>query len=214
MCKKIRELNGKTPAELLTISNQTGAFPIDVAEICYKMGIHLVPFDFSVLKNGNGSFSNDSSASREETDASWCRTDGEQKEILGAIIVKGDDLAILYKSDDLVNDRRFTIAHEIAHSCLHMKPDNQFHIEFLTDSQDEQEKEKEQQADRFARRLLIPADSLWKVIGDSVRVSPKTVSTLSTLFMVSEEVMWTRLRELEISIVDPLVKRYTMVYDS
>ena len=199
MCKKIRELNGKTPAELLTISNQTGAFPIDVAEICYKMGIHLVPFDFSVLKNGTGySFISDSDS---------------QKEILGAIIANGDDLAILYKSDDLVNDRRFTIAHEIAHSCLHMKPDNQFHIEFLTDSQDEQKKGKEQQADRFARRLLVPADSLWKVIGDSVRVSPKTVSTLSTLFMVSEEVMWTRLQELEISIVDPVAKRFTMVYE-
>ena len=114
MCKKIRELNGKTPGELLTISNQTGAFPIDVAEICYKMGIHLVPFDFNVLKNGNGYSFDCGSESR--------------KEILGAIIVKGDDLAILYKSDDLVNDRRFTIAHEIAHSCLHMKPDNQFHI--------------------------------------------------------------------------------------
>ena len=200
MCKKIRELNGKTPGELLTISNQTGAFPIDVAEICYKMGIHLVPFDFNVLKNGNGYSFNSGSEAR--------------KEILGAIIVKGYDLAILYKSDDLVNDRRFTIAHEIAHSCLHMKPDNQFHIEFLTDSQDEQKKGKEQQADRFARRLLVPADSLWKVIGDSVRVSPKTVSTLSTLFMVSEEVMWTRLQELEISIVDPLAKRYTMAYES
>ena len=203
MCKKIRELNGKTPADLLTISNQTGAFPIDVAEICYKMGIHLVPFDFSVLKNQTGY----------STDAFWRENGEERRDILGAIIAKGDDLAILYKSDDLVNDRRFTIAHEIAHSCLHMNPDNQFHIEFLTDPQDEREKEKEQQADRFARRLLVPADSLWKVIGDTMRVSPKTVSTLSTLFMVSEEVMWTRLQELEISIVDPLVKRYTMVYE-
>ena len=198
MCRKIRELNGKTPVELLAISNQTGVFPIDVAEICYRMGIHLVPFDFNVLKKEN-EYSPDGGESR--------------KEILGAIIVKGDDLAILYKSDDMVNDRRFTIAHEIAHSCLHMKPDNQFHIEFLTDCQSEQEKETEQQADRFARRLLIPADSLWKVIGDAGRVSPKTVSTLSTLFMVSEEVMWNRLRELEISIVDPVAKRFMMAYE-
>ena len=197
MCQKIKELNGLTPGDLLQRTDQIGVFPVDVAQICFQMGIRLKPFDFTKIEmqvfNERGS--------------------ADTGDILGAIVANGNDLAILYKKGDDVNSRRFTIAHEIAHSCLHMKPDNQFHIEFLTDSQDEQEKEKEQQADRFARRLLVPADSLWKVIGESTRVSPKTVSTLSTLFMVSEEVMWTRLQELEISIVDPVAKRFTMVYE-
>ncbi len=197
MCRKLKELNGKTPAELLETSRQTGVFPVDVAQICYKMGIRLVPFDFNQLNT------------EDEAD----KLTKSKDEILGAIITNEDDLAILYKADDPVNNRRFTIAHEIAHSCLHMEPDRKFHIQFMTESPDEldeQETLRELQADRFARQLLVPADSLRKVIGDSVRVKPKAVSTLATLFMVSEDVMCKRLQELEISIVDPSAMRIAM----
>lgn len=217
MCKKLKELNGKTPADLLELSNQTGAFPIDVAEICYKMGIHLVPFDFNMLDHSGEAEASgsDLDENKTESDISTCEEDRDQ--ILGAIIVRGDDLAILYKSDDLENNRRFTIAHEIAHSCLDIEQEiqvpkqNRYHVEFLTDSQNKQKKEKEQQADRFARQLLIPAESLRRLIGDSVRVSTKSVPTLAMLFMVSEDVMWKRLLELNISVVDRNAKRYAML---
>lgn len=186
MCQKIRDLHDLTPADLLKKTNQTGVFPVDVAQICYKMGIRLMPFDFSRIEM---------QAKRNEQNV-------EYGDILGAIVAQGNDLAILYKKDDLVNNRRFTIAHEIAHSCLHMEPDSAFHVEFRTALRDGSENESE--ANAFARRLLIPSDVLRGMLGETRRVEPKSVSRLSALFMVSEDVMQERLADFEVNVVEPL----------
>lgn len=190
MCQKIRDLHDLTPAELLKKTNQTGVFPVDVAQICYKMGIRLMPFDFSQIEM---------QANREEKKY-------ESGDILGAIVANGNDLAILYKKDDLVNSRRFTIAHEIAHSCLHMEPDSAFHVEFRRALRDGSENEKE--ANAFARRLLIPSDVLRGMLGETRRVEPKTVPMLSSLFMVSEDVMQERLKDFDVDVVEPLPQKY------
>lgn len=190
MCQKIKELHDMTPADLLKKTNQTGVFPVDVAQICYKMGIRLMPFDFSQI----------------EMQAKRSEGRIECGDVLGAVVAKDNDLAILYKKDDLVNNRRFTIAHEIAHSCLHMEPDSAFHIEFRTALRDGNESEKE--ANAFARRLLIPSDVLRGMLGETRRIEPKAVPMLSSLFMVSEDVMQERLRDFDVDIVEPLPQKY------
>lgn len=186
MCQKIKELHDLTPADLLKKTNQTGVFPVDVAQICYKMGIRLMPFDFSQI----------------EMQARRSEHRVEFGDVLGAVVARENDLAILYKKDDLVNNRRFTIAHEIAHSCLHMEPDSAFHIEFRTALRDGSQNERE--ANAFARSLLIPSDVLRALIGQNNRIEPKTVSRLSSMFMVSEEVMQERLADFEVNVVEPL----------
>lgn len=192
MCQKLKELHEMTPADLLRKTNQAGVFPVDVAQICYKMGIRLMPFDFS----------------RIETQSLRNEKKIQYGDILGAVIAKDNDLAILYKKDDLINNRRFTIAHEIAHSCLHMEADSALHIEFRTAPWDGSETECE--ANAFARRLLIPSDVLRGLIGDSERINPKTVSQLSSLFMVSDGVMQERLRDFDIEIHEPLPQEFAM----
>lgn len=190
MCQKIREMHDLTPADLLKKTNQTGVFPVDVAQICYKMGIRLMPFDFSQIEM---------QASREENNC-------ESGDILGAIVANGNDLAILYKKDDLVNNRRFTIAHEIAHSCLHMEVNSAFHVEFRRALRDGDESERE--ANAFARRLLIPSDVLRGMLGETRRIEPKSVPMLSSLFMVSEDVMQERLKDFDVDVVEPLPQKY------
>jgi Zn-dependent peptidase ImmA (M78 family) len=183
MCQKIKELNGLTPGDLLQKTDQIGIFPVDVAQICFQMGIRLKPFDFTKIEmqvfNERGS--------------------ADTGDILGAIVANGNDLAILYKKGDDVNSRRFTIAHEIAHSCLHMEPERKFHIEFRTELTDGSESERE--ANAFARRLLIPSDALRLAIGSSV-LDTDSVNALALLFMVPEDVMRERLKELEFSVSD------------
>ena len=121
-------------------------------------------------------------------------------------MANGNDLAILYKKDDLVNNRRFTIAHEIAHSCLHMEVNSAFHVEFRRALRDGSENEKE--ANAFARRLLIPSDVLRGMLGETRRIEPKSVPMLSSLFMVSEDVMQERLKDFDVAVVEPMPQKF------
>ena len=182
MCQKIRELHGMTHMDLLRKTNQLGAFPIDVAQICYEMGIRLMPFDFAPIE-----------AKMQET--------GDSKGAsMGAIVAKGNDLAILYQKGDTVHGRRFTVAHEIAHSCLHMDPTEKIHMEFRMAC--EQESPKEREANAFARGLLIPSETLRMITNGATRVDAREVPMLAEKFMVSESTMRARLGELEIEVTD------------
>lgn len=183
MCQKIRELQGKTPRELLEKTNQLGVFPVDVAQICFKMGIRLQPFDFTPIETSNTMRANVSAKGG----------------ILGAVVAHGNDLAILYSPGTSIQQRRYTIAHEIAHSCLHMEPDDQIHIEFLTDR--DNASEKESAANSFARRLLIPADTLRKLIGNTSSVEGWRLPGLAERFLVTESVMRLRLADMELRLV-------------
>lgn len=183
MCQKIRELQGKTPDELLDRTNQLGVFPVDVAQICFQMGIRLQPFDFTPI----------------ETNRTMRANVSEKGAILGAIVAHENDLAILYRPDTTILQRRYTIAHEIAHSCLHMEPDSQVHIEFMTDRDNPTEKERA--ANAFARKLLIPADALRKLTGNSPVVESWRLPGLAERFLVTENVMRQRLGDMELRLV-------------
>lgn len=180
MCKKIAEINGLTPEKLLEFSGQSEKFPVDVSQICYSLGIRLMPFDFTPIEQ-----------QLKETVKS-------KGNILGAVVANNDDLAILYRQDDATNRKRFTIAHELAHSCLHMQPTEQEHIEFRTDKHSSDKKEIE--ANIFAGKLLIPEKHLRQLIGERNFLFSNDLYYLSRIFMVSENVMKARLEYLNIKI--------------
>lgn len=181
MCKKLIEINNFSPESLLEISGQSEVFPVDVAQICYNLGIRLMPFDFKPIE--------------EEI-----KNEVEDKgNILGAVVVNNDDLAILYRENDTVNRRRFTIAHELGHACCHMKPIEENHIEFRTDANSSNAREIA--ANIFAGKLLIPEKILNRLINNSKVVSENNLRALSDLFMVSENVMRKRLEFLKIKVL-------------
>lgn len=179
MCMKLRELNGLTADELLEKVGQADVIPVDVAQICYDLGIRLQSFNFSEIEKQLG----DEIA--------------QKGEILGAVVSRGDDLAILYRESDSTNRKRFTIAHELAHSCLHIPVNTpQPYFEFRNDSISKDKKEFD--ANSFAGQLLVPEKSLRKLIGSSSFITSNSIKSLSKIFIVSENVMNARLKELNI----------------
>lgn len=184
MCKKIDELHELKPDELLKRTEQEDKIPVDVAQICYDFGIRLSPFDFSPIEK-NDDVKNEVA---------------KRGNILGAAVVSGDNLAILYRQADSSNRRRFTIAHELAHCCLHMSTDADFHVEFRTDSSNEKN-QKEYEANLFAGKLLIPEKSLKRLIGDAKYITKQTSIVLAKLFLVSQNVLNERLRTLKINVL-------------
>ena len=183
MCQKLIDLNGMSADKLLDITGQTDVFPVDVAQICFKLGIRLMPFNFKPIEQHE--------SIKEEVE--------KKGNILGAVVVNDDDLAILYRQEDVSNRRRFTIAHELGHTCLHMKSNEQSHIEFRTDTCSTEPKEIE--ANIFAGQLLIPEKTLNQLIDSNKFISEKVLPHLSELFMVSENVMRARLDYLKIKIL-------------
>lgn len=182
-CMGLAEINGMTSEEILTVTNQAGKIPIDIAQICYDLDIRVSAFDFSEMENN-------------EKIKSQVLKRGK---ILGAVVTKNDDIAILYRDTDNVNRRRFTLAHELAHCCLHIDPSDPIHVEFRMDESSTNSKETD--ANSFAGELLIPEKSLRNIIGDVDYISKKNIEIMSTMFMVSENVMKARLEKLKIKII-------------
>ena len=175
----------ETPQSLLALGHQTKLFPVDVAEICCKANVRLQPFDFN-------------------NPARYSPFKGDLKTIRGAIVVCDEQAAILYRTDSTILGRRFAIAHLIGHLCLHAEKEKPagnevwVHLDFST----EEPAEKEIQADLFARKILVPADTLLLLIQNTAKVFFTAVYDLSVRFMVSEELMRERLKELEIGLSD------------
>ena len=113
------------------------------------------------------------------------------KNILGALVSAKDRAAILYSSRDKQDSHRmrFTIAHELAHYCLHGMTR---HIHFRMDGA---LNEQEIAANTFAGELLIPEFSLKKVIK---QLFVPTVAALADIFDVSINVMNERIRCLSL----------------
>lgn len=181
MCLKIKQLNGLTSSNLLKNAGQADIVPIDIAQICYDLKIILKPFNFTILERND----------------KYKKQVNKKGNILGAVLAKDDDLAILYRESDSKNRKRFTIAHELAHCCLHIKPEQKQYIEYRRDviSSDKREIE----ANIFAGELLIPENALRTVIG-SRKVTSEVIDILSKIFVVSNNVMIERLKHLNIDI--------------
>ncbi|MCI8777525.1 MAG: ImmA/IrrE family metallo-endopeptidase [Oscillospiraceae bacterium] len=143
-----------------------------------KLDIKVIPYDFSNLEK------NDYKNQVIEKGIIW-----------GAAVHSGDRIGLFYRQDDSEKRKRFTLAHELAHCCLHMDENTSEHIEFINDQANSND-EKEYDANVFAGELLIPEEPLRYALENLIM--PK-VEILAQIFGVSLNVMKARLKYLKIS---------------
>ena len=177
MCKAISKIKNMSAQELLRFCGQENAVPVDLKAVLKKVGISALPRDFSSIENKSKS----------------------NAKILGALVAIEEDAVIFYNKNDLEDGHRyrFTIAHELGHCCLAhtcLDSPNGIHIELRMEGNSILPEEKA--ANTFAGELLIPYDSLMRVIDELILPS---VRILADIFAVSENVMLARLKHLNIS---------------
>ena len=180
MCKKLKELNGLNPEEILNKywNSDRNVYPIDIAQILFKMGIRVVPYDFSKFDDGN-----------------------LENRVLGAMVADEQDLAFLYRKGETKNRNRFTLAHELAHCCLaHLDDKAMPYVEYrhdgvVTDS-------KEITANIFAGELLIPHKELRNLLSNHYPNTLPVITELADNFSVSLNVAKERLKYLKIPYLD------------
>lgn len=166
MCKILKEIQGKTAGDLLKKYGMENQTPVRINELLRKIGIDVISADFSGIEKKAGY---------------------QQGEVLGATLIIGDDVTIFYREDSSDNRIRFTIAHELAHCCIHTNQLKETNIQLRqTGNQEGAEKD----ANVFAGELLIPKNSLIKYYEELIIPSLKV---LAEIFMVSTSVMAARL---------------------
>lgn len=176
MCKTLERLRGKRAVELLEEYNMQTTPPIDISLLLKKIGITEVATDFTKIE-----------------EVMEC----EKGDVLGAILARGNSLSIFHRSDDTLNRKRFTLAHEIAHCCLDTDSLKKHHVELR--SVQSANNAKEYNANVFAGELLIPEMEL-RDIHNQFLVAP-TLSDLAMIFQVSATVMAARLDYLNLSYI-------------
>ena len=180
MCAPIEKIRHMSAKELLEFCNQGDCAPVDLNAILTKVGISALPRDFSTI---------------EPLLQKKVNTDNKIQ-VLGAIVMNGNNAAIFYNQNDKKDSHRcrFTIAHELAHCCLsHQCLDKEVHIDFRIEGMPLTEDEKA--ANVFAGELLIPYNMLINVIDKLLLPS---VHTLANIFDVSDNVMLKRLEHIKI----------------
>ena len=190
----INNLRGKKSSDILDkYCSEKDLLPIDIVDIAQNIGIGLGSANFEVLEKKHN----------------FKKLSGVKDNILGALLVKDNNIQIIYDSSyrDLAKAKltqeekekkldcrqRFTIAHEIAHCCLHMQKGQRVHIEYRTDQTDKNNK-KEISANTFAGELLIPTKMILDILNNVKGIS---ISTLANIFAVSEHVMIARMNHLK-----------------
>lgn len=181
----LTQLSGLSASEILRKTGQYDNIPIDIVSILSYYNINISHRDFSEIENC--------------FDKKYIKTYGN---ILGAAYIYDNGLTICYRRYDTFNRIKFTLAHELAHCCLHMSPDDKMHIEFRNSNQIESGKEYE--ANIFAGELLIPEHSLRKIYAQLI--SPLSTA-LAQIFSVSINVMESRLKYLGLSYINSEYKR-------
>ena len=171
MCKILREIGGLSALELLEKYGISLSPPIDIKRLVDNIGIRLIRYDFSnAEKAGNYPLGS----------------------IIGAALSDGDCLDILYANNLTLNRVRFTVAHELAHCCLHNDSLEINHLELRTNNVSP----KERDTNIFAGELLVPYSSLLPIYNQLLKPS---LSVLAQIFLVSSIVMRERLKYLELN---------------
>ena len=169
MCKILKELEGLSPGLLLEKYGINITPPVNLKKLVEKAGISSYPFDFADA----------------EVHAGF-----EKGSIIGAALSEGDDLTVLYSEGLSDEDARATIAHELAHCCLHAEDLKIDHLELkTTNKRSELDSQKEEQANCFAEELLVPAESLKHICGMLIK---PTVTALANIFQVPVDVIKSR----------------------
>lgn len=199
MCETLNRLDGKTPDELLkeyfVYSKSKGMplFPINIETILEMYDITPKMVNFSEFEK------------EKIVQKSRVREEGEK--IIGSVSLEGDDLRMLYDEKSPPHRKRFTLAHELAHCCLHADKLRETAYD-LTTQKDidffEERKEIEMEdmwdewdANVFAGAILIPDDDLKFAYKRMLRKDEKIdIDLLANIFDVSDSVMKERIRIL------------------
>lgn len=173
MCEVLSKIRGMSAEEILETYGKDLSIPIDIKQLLENIGISSLPMDFTELEK---------------------EVEVKTGDILGLVLSKDEKAAILYRKDDTLNRKRFTLAHELAHCCLHCEDKNKLHIEFRLD--DDSKDDHEKAADIFAGELLIPLKQLAK---EHMKMMVPNSKDLARIFGVSISVMEARLDYLNVS---------------
>jgi len=120
-----------------------------------------------------------------------------ESSLSGMIAKRDNNVSLLVNSNDLPYRKRFTIAHELGHSLLHLHSDGEFidtEVDlFRADNSDNTGKAylNEIEANQFAAALLMDAEYVnkyWKEFN--------SLEKLASIFKVSESAMGIRLSSL------------------
>lgn len=176
MCMKLNELAGKKPLDILKEVN-VFSIPIDLDLILDKLGVIKIASSFSDLERA---------------------LEKKPGSISGLVLFNEQDVGIYYKNDDDLEKKRFTIAHELGHCCLHENLLKDDYIEMLCDEEQVINKE-EKEANDFASELLIPEEQL-RIIHS--RLILPSLNKLSEVFEVPKTLMIQRLTELKMTYYD------------
>ncbi len=120
-------------------------------------------------------------------------------DLVGAIIKRGDDVAILVERSDPPFRKRFTIAHELGHHFLHLSQDGEYVDKevnlFRQHPSEEREpsptRRQEIQANLFAASLLMPEHEVRRYWEER-----RSITDLARIFNVSVEAMGYRVTSL------------------
>lgn len=202
MSAVLDRIDGLSAEQILAYFGQADDITVDIFDVANRIGIEVVPVDFSQLEEDTG-----------------CQKDS----ILGAVIDNDNTnkLKILIKNnlgtDEIFHGKteheketvlrrrqRFTVAHEIAHACIHLSEQQKkfkvdFRMELNSLSKEEAFDIREYKANVFAGELLIPEHSVKLVCEKLIYNS---LNVLCEIFDVSHSVMSARLRHLGIEFVD------------
>lgn len=185
MNKKLEKINGLTAKKILKKTKQLDKVPVDLDLIVKHLDIYKFQSTFDDMKE------------REQ-----------EKYIAGLVLATETNIGIFYNKNDKMEKKRFTIAHEIGHCCLHSQNIQEGYIEFLRN--DGFENEHEIAASVFASKLLIPKKSLKRIYK---RLIIPSVKGLSDIFEVPRNIMIHRLNELEMMYYDEEKDRFVFPYE-
>ena len=172
MCKKLNELSGMTPANILEMCpTDSNTYAIDMKDIMKKIGVSVVTYDFTALSDKVG------------------------KNINGAIVLSGDRLAVFVSKKLSQEEQRFVLAHELGHCCRQASTlkSQKIALSCSTNSSTYQE----QEADEFAFELLLPEKDFRKVCDKFS--GKKDVSLLAEIFCVPPKCITQRMANLGIT---------------
>lgn len=115
--------------------------------------------------------------------------------ISGMIAQRGGKKSMLVNSNDSIERKRFTIAHELGHSILHFDNEGEFVDSatdlFRTEAPTDGPHNKEVEANAFAAALLMDAELVKKVWNEL-----NNLELMARVFMVSDSAMGIRLNSL------------------
>lgn len=121
--------------------------------------------------------------------------------IRGAINRHEDSYKIFVEREDLINDQRFTVAHEIGHYFLKHLNDKNTLFSLYNNSNNSNNSEMEEEADKFARCILMGKNVITNTFNMLKNLGlnyADVIDELSGMFKVPEQEVRKRVDELEL----------------